>query len=151
MLYCACHVFSIHSSVGGHLGDLCVLAIVEQCHERWGARVLSGHGFVLMCVCAKRLQSCLTFYDPMNCSLPGSSVHGILQARILQWAAMPSSRGSSGPSDRTRVSYVSCTGRRVLYHYCHLGSNLAVYHPWSKLRAESSQVASQSPLLRIAA
>ena len=42
-------------------------------------------------------QSCLTLCDPMNCSLPGSSIHGILQARILEWVAMPSSRGSSRP------------------------------------------------------
>ena len=42
-------------------------------------------------------QSCLTLRNPMNCSLPGSSVHGILQARILEWFAMPSSRGSSQP------------------------------------------------------
>ena len=42
---------------------------------------------------AKSLQSCPTLCDPMNCSLPSSSVHGILQARILEWVAMPSSRG----------------------------------------------------------
>ena len=47
------------------------------------------------CVCAKLLQSCLTLCDPMDCSLPGSCVHGIFQARILEWVAMPSSRGSS--------------------------------------------------------
>ena len=40
---------------------------------------------------AKLLQLCLTLCDPMDCSLPGSSVHGILQARILEWVAMPSS------------------------------------------------------------
>ena len=44
---------------------------------------------------AKSLQSHLTLYDPVGCSLPGSSVHGILQARILEWVAMPSSWGSS--------------------------------------------------------
>ena len=49
-------------------------------------------------VCAESLQSCLTLCDPMDCSLSGSSVHGILQARILEWVAMPSSRGSSRPS-----------------------------------------------------
>ena len=43
---------------------------------------------------AKSLQSCLTLCDPMDCSLPGSSVYGILQARILEWVAIPSSRGS---------------------------------------------------------
>ena len=58
----------------------------------------------------------------MNGSLPGSSVHGILQERILEWVAMPSSRGSSRPRDWTCVSCVSCTGTQVLYHYYHLGS-----------------------------
>ena len=52
----------------------------------------------------KVIQSCLTLCNPMNCSLPGSSVHGILQARILQWVANPFSRGSSQPMDRTQVS-----------------------------------------------
>ena len=56
------------------------------------------------------------------CRPPGSSVHGILQARILEWVAMPSSRGSSWPRDQTSASYISCIGRRVLYHWCHLGS-----------------------------
>ena len=54
-------------------------------------------------------QSYLILCDPVDCSLPGSSVHGILQARILEWVAMPSSRGSSQPRDRTCVSYCSCT------------------------------------------
>ena len=48
---------------------------------------------------AKLLQSSLTLCDPMDCSLPGSSVHGILQVRILETVAMPSSRGSSRPRD----------------------------------------------------
>ena len=47
------------------------------------------------CVPAKSLQSCLTLCDPMDRSSPGSPVHGILQARILEWVAMPSFRGSS--------------------------------------------------------
>ena len=50
-------------------------------------------------VCAKLLQSCLTLCDAMDCSLPGSSVHGILQARILEWAARRFFKGSSRPSD----------------------------------------------------
>ena len=53
---------------------------------------------------------------------PGSSVHGILQARILEWLAMPFSRGSFCARDWTHVSYVSCTGRQILYHWLHLGS-----------------------------
>ena len=57
-----------------------------------------------LCVCAKSLQSCPTLCDPMDCRPPGSSVYGILQARILEWVAMPSSKGSSQPRDRTHVS-----------------------------------------------
>ena len=60
------------------------------------------------CVRAQLLQSRLTLCDPVNHSPPGSSVHGILQARILEWVAMPSSRGSSGPRNRSWVSYISC-------------------------------------------
>ena len=66
---------------------------------------------------AKSLQSCLTPCDPMDCSPPGSSVHGILQARILEWVAMPSSRHSAPGTES--ASSVSCIGRRILYHYSH--------------------------------
>ena len=55
--------------------------------------------------------------DLMNCSLPGSCVHGILQTRILEWVAISSSRGSSWPRDRTRVSYVSCIAGRLFTRY----------------------------------
>ena len=82
-------------------------------------------GLLCMHVHAKSLQSCLTVCDPMDCSPPGSSVHGVLQARILEWVALPSSRGYSQPRDRTHVSYVSCIGRQVFYHQCHLGSLLS--------------------------
>ena len=57
---------------------------------------------------AKSLQLCLTLCNPVDCSPPCSSVLGILQARILEWISMLSSRGSSWPRDRTRISYVSC-------------------------------------------
>ena len=56
----------------------------------------------------------LTLCDPMDCSPPGSSVDGILQARILQWVAIPFSRASSRPRFWTRVS---CIGRQILYHW----------------------------------
>ena len=62
--------------------------------------------------CAKALQSWQILCDPRGCSPPGSSVHGILQSRILQWVAMPSSRGSSRVRDRTCISHVSYIGRR---------------------------------------
>ena len=84
--------------------------VIEMLYIMIGVVVLSAQ------VCAKSLQSCLTLCDPMDCSPPGSSVDGILQARILQWVAMPCSRGSSQPKDRTHISYVSCTVRRVPYH-----------------------------------
>ena len=53
------------------------------------------HFIVIFVLCAKLLQSCLTLCSPSNCSLPGSSVHGILQARTLDWVAIPLSRGCS--------------------------------------------------------
>ena len=56
-----------------------------------------------VCACAKLLQSCSTLSDPKDCILPGSSVHEILQAGILEWVAMLSSRGSSQPRDWTCV------------------------------------------------
>ena len=49
-----------------------------------------------------------TLCDPMDCSPPDSSVHGIFQARILEWVAISSSRVSSWPRDQTRISWVSC-------------------------------------------
>ena len=58
---------------------------------------------VCVCVCVLVIQSCLTVCDPMDCCLPGSSVLGILQARILEWVAMPSCRGSFWPRDGTLV------------------------------------------------
>ena len=79
---------------------------------------------------AKLLQSCLTLCDPVNCGPPGSSVCGIFQARILEWVAISYSRGSSPPRDGTHVSYVSCIGRRVLYHWCRLGSQVIVDPPY---------------------
>ena len=60
-----------------------------------------------VCMHAKLLHSCPALCIPMDCSPPGS-VHGILQARILEWVAMPSSRGSSQLRDQTRISYVPC-------------------------------------------
>ena len=63
-------------------------------------------------------QSCPTLCDPKDCSLPGPSVHGIPQAGILAWVAMPFSRASSWPRDQTRIS---CTAGRFFYHLSHQG------------------------------
>ena len=67
-----------------------------------------------MCACVIVVQPCLTPCNSMNCWLPGFSVAGILQARILEWIAIPFSRGSSWPKDRTRVS---CTAGRFFIPY----------------------------------
>ena len=66
---------------------LSLLILTRQC----------GSVFAMLCVHAQALQSCPTLYHTMDCSLSGSSFHGILQARILEWVVMPSSRGSSMP------------------------------------------------------
>ena len=62
-----------------------------------------------LCVCSVT-QSCL-FCNPMDCRPPGSSVHGIFQARILEWVALSSCKTSSPPRDWTHI----CSGRQVLY------------------------------------
>ena len=72
------------------------------------ARECARHMSVRACLVT---QPCLTLRNPMDCSPPGSSLHGILQARILEWVAMLCSRGSSQPRDRTHLSYVSGIGR----------------------------------------
>ena len=71
---------------------------------------------------AKSLPLCPTLCNPMVHSQPGSSLHGVLQARTQEWVAMSYSRGSSQPRNWICVSYVSCTHKWVLYHYHHLGS-----------------------------
>ena len=76
--------------------------------------------FEIYCVCMLSCFSHVQLFANLW-SPPGSSVHGILQARILEWVAMPSAMGSSRPRDRTWVFYISCTGRQVL---CHLGNLL---------------------------
>ena len=65
-----------------------------------------------MCMHAKSLQLCLNLCNPMNCNPPGSSVHGISQARILEWFAISFSRGASRSRDWTLIS---CVGRKILY------------------------------------
>ena len=72
------------------------------------------------CECAKRLQSCLALCDPVDCSLPGSSVHGILQARTLEWVATPSS--GTFPTQRSNLRLLGLLPwRHVVYHQRHQG------------------------------
>ena len=69
--------------------------------------------FCSACMCAKSLRSYLTLCDPMDCSPPGSSVHGIFQASTLEWVAISYSRGNSQPRDGT---WVSCIDRQTVFH-----------------------------------
>ena len=66
---------------------------------------------------AQPLQPCLTLCDPVDRSLPVSSVHEILQARMLEWVAMPSSRRPSWPKDGTCISCISCTAGGFFIHW----------------------------------
>ena len=76
---------------------------------------------VCVCVCActraHMLSHVWLFRDPMNCSPEGSFIHGIFQTRILEWVAVPSSRGSSWPRGWNWISGVSWIGRQILYHW----------------------------------
>ena len=77
-------------------------------------KIVKMANFTLYMKCVCSLVS--DFSQPHDCNLPDSSVHGILQARILEWVAFPFSRRSSQPRDQTCVSCTSCIGRQVLYH-----------------------------------
>ena len=95
-----------------------------------GKNTRVGCHFLLQCMKVKSesevAQSCPTLRDPMVCSLPGSSVHGIFQARVLEWGATAFSSPLPGvfPNSGNKFMsvYVSCIGRWVLYQLCHLGS-----------------------------
>ena len=98
-------------------------------HKTWRA----------LCMCAKSLQSCLTLCDPMDRSLPGSSVHGILHTRILEWVALLSSRGSSWPWNRTPISYVS--EKAMAPHsstLAHGWRNLVGCSPWGRKESDTT-------------
>ena len=85
-----------------------------------------------MCVCVFA-QSCPNLCDSMDCSTPGSSVHGILQARILEWLAISSSRGASWCRDQAPVPWGFCIGRQILYHWVtwEVPSVYHIhFHPW---------------------
>ena len=89
-----------------------IIFFFSLCNERETPPYISSkYVCACLCMCVLVAQSCLTLCDPMDCSPPDFSVHGILQARILEWVAIPFSRGSSGPRDWTRL--LLC--RQILY------------------------------------
>ena len=69
--------------------------------------LLSLWCYLIMILCAQSLQPCLTLWDPMDCSLPGSSVYGILQTRILEQVVIPFFRGSFQPRDQTHMPRIA--------------------------------------------
>ena len=82
-----------------------------------------------MCQCVRakllhRVRLCATLWTAARQS-PSLSM-GILRARILEWVAVPSSRGSSPPRDGNCISYVLCIGRQFLYHQCHMGTCVSI-------------------------
>ena len=82
--------------------------VQERIHVRW---VIYSVTYGCCCLVGK---SCPTLLDPMDSSPPGSSVHGIFQARILERVAISFSRGTSLPRDQT---WVSCFGRKIPYYW----------------------------------
>ena len=70
-------------------------------------------------------KSCPILCNPMDCSPPGSSVHGSLQARILEWVVISFSRGSSRPRDQTGISWID---KQILYHWATREAQILVYY-----------------------
>ena len=96
----------------------CKIKTFLLCERNWlrkiGGKEARCNTALEGCMCAKPLQSCPAVCNTMDCSLPGSSGHGILQVRIMEWVAISSPRGSS----RTRDwNHVPCSSRQILIHY----------------------------------
>ena len=120
-------MWSLKSQPSQRSGGRRIINNLQQVRRRWRSFLKTAWlrylNWPFSCGCCAQLLShvymstCLHVYmstDPTDCSPPGSSVHGISQARMLEWVATPSSRGSSRPRDC--VSCVLCIGRHVLYY-----------------------------------
>ena len=117
------HVFCSAGSFWTRSRDIQLSLVGEERHlkdasslfcQNLDANKLTGLGWLYYSLYFSEqacVQWCLTLCEPMDCSPPGSSVHEILQARILEWVAIPFSRGSSRPRDQNHISYVSFIGR----------------------------------------
>ena len=101
-----------------------------------------------VCGACSCTQLCLTLHHPMDCSLPDSSIHGISQAGILEWVAIPLSQGSSSPRDRPQVS---CIGKQILYHWDTWEACLCIVgklkYIWSHLQRGNSNFISHNSTL----
>ena len=86
----------------------------------------TNQSYLVTCCCCCLVSNCIwLFRGPMDCSLPGSSVHGISQARILEWVAFPFFRGYSWPRDWTCIS---CNSRLILYHWATWEADLVTHN-----------------------
>ena len=132
--------------VPGYLGD-----ILWSC-----CSLPSGHKLFAFFPCVKCshlllkwsevAQSCPTLCNPMDCILPGSSIHGIFQARVLEWVTISFSRGSSRPQDRTEVSRIA--GRRFTVWDTREAKCLIPFQPQAQARCHLDQVEGWMRLLR---
>ena len=110
------HLYFIHEEIRHR--DLSLIEFIQPVsRELW-----LGSLALPVCLSAKSFQLCLILCNPMDYSPPVSSVHRLLQAKILEWIAIPLSRGSSRSKNWTHVSSVSCFGMQILCHQHHLGS-----------------------------
>ena len=109
-----CHRLMDHKRVSLFLGSLFLF-------------LQSINMFLCQCMHAQSLQSCLTLWDPMDCNLPCSSVHGILQSKMLEWIAMPSSRGSSWHRNQTCGCCISFIAGGFFTHWATWESPLCQY------------------------
>ena len=98
----------------------CPTSNQSQNVPKWAFHVLKNDTLcvcVCVCVCVFSHSVVSDSLWPIDCSPPGFSTHWVFQARILEWVALFFSRRSSQPNDQTCVSYVSCIGRQILYHW----------------------------------
>ena len=102
-----CQIYLVNST---NIKKLVIASIGEDTdYSSTASMNISSHSHCRqqsVCVCVSRYVM-PNSYGPMDCSPPGSSFHGILQARLLEWVAIPFSRGSSRPKDRTWVSCIA--------------------------------------------
>ena len=124
-----------HHFILSWVSDVCIW---KYCKVKLNIFFKCSYILFMCCMRAKSLQSCLALWNPVNCSPSGSSVHGILQARIPKWVAMPSFKGSSWHRNWTHVFCSSCISGRfstaerpwkpIFYsHYIHIIINPHVY------------------------
>ena len=129
--WCACYLFSVHPLCWWPLDCSRALTVVNTAAVSTGVKIALSYPVFISFVNKPNLLGhlrqcsvappCLTLC-PMDCSPPDSSVHGISQARILQWVGISFSRRPSRLGDRTCISCVSGVGRQILYRCARLGS-----------------------------